>query len=88
MAAPKTHRFKDATKAAIILRWVVSHRQPDWMAISSVIPFLEGRTMAAHEREAFNSEARRAAEALGEETLIICGYLPRPTSRKRPATKT
>jgi len=87
MPVSKTHRFSDHIKAAIILRWVVSHRQADWSALACVIPFLEGRTMAAHEREAFNSEARRAAEALGEETLIICGYLPKSTARKRPAAK-
>jgi hypothetical protein len=76
----RVRHLSDSVKAAIILRRVVSHRQADWTAIATVIPVLEGRPLAAFQREDFNHEAVSSAEILGEETLVICGYLPRPSS--------
>jgi hypothetical protein len=71
------HSMSDQTKTAIILRRLVTYRLVDWTAIATVIPVLEGRPLAAHQREDFESEARTAAEAFGVEALITFGYLPR-----------
>lgn len=75
---PRNHRLSDTTKAAIILRDVVTYRRADWAALAAVIPALDGRPLAAHQREDFEAAARTAMESLGQETLILCGYLPRP----------
>lgn len=75
---PRNYHLSDSIKAAIILRDVVTHRKVDWAALAAVIPVLEGRPLAAHQREDFEAAARTAISSLGQETLILCGYLPRP----------
>ena len=76
------HHLSDQTKAAIILRRLVSYRLVDWTAIGVVIPVLEGRPLAVHQREDFEAEARSAAEVFGRDALIDFGYLPRSAATR------